>query len=130
MKLLGIDFETTDKDPLECDVIEIGAVVWDVARKEPKQMFMRLVQTDKEIAPEAQSKHGISKEMLSEGLTQERLRSLLTMHVSFADNHLAKERGYHWVPERKSWVKEMRLHKAEAELKSAPFSGAIRHFES
>ncbi len=41
--------------------------------------------------------------------------------VSFDDKDKAKERGYHWEPEIKSWRKTMRSHYAETEATEAGF---------
>jgi DNA polymerase III alpha subunit (gram-positive type) len=41
--------------------------------------------------------------------------------VSFDDKHLAKERGYHWKPEKKLWCKDMKLDLVDAEKEAAPF---------
>lgn len=42
--------------------------------------------------------------------------------VSFEDKNLAKERGYFWKPERKLWIKPLKLSEVEREKESAPFS--------
>lgn len=41
--------------------------------------------------------------------------------VSYDDKDLAKERGYHWRPELKLWVKPLKLTEVDAEKSSAPF---------
>jgi DNA polymerase III subunit epsilon len=41
--------------------------------------------------------------------------------VSFADKELAKQRGYSWKPEIKSWIKTIRESQWETEKKACPF---------
>lgn len=43
MLLLGLDFETTGLDTKTCDVIEVGAVLWESTRKQPLAMMSQLV---------------------------------------------------------------------------------------
>lgn len=43
MHLLGLDFETTGIDPKKDQVIEVGAVVWDVVRKIPVKIYSTFV---------------------------------------------------------------------------------------
>jgi DNA polymerase III subunit epsilon len=42
--------------------------------------------------------------------------------VSYDEKDLAKERGYHWKPELKLWVKQLKLSEVETEKEAAPFS--------
>ena len=41
--------------------------------------------------------------------------------VSFDDKQLAKERGYYWKPEKKLWIKPLKLDEVDAEKENAPF---------
>lgn len=41
--------------------------------------------------------------------------------VSYDDRLLAKERGYHWRPEAKLWVKPLKASEVDAEKAAAPF---------
>lgn len=41
--------------------------------------------------------------------------------VSFDEKDLAKARGYHWKPERKLWIKPLKLSEVEEEKQAAPF---------
>lgn len=43
MLLLGLDFETTGLDTKTCDVIEVGAVLWDPTRRVPLAMMSEFV---------------------------------------------------------------------------------------
>ena len=46
MLLLGLDFETTGKDPNKDQIIEIGAVLWDTDRATPLQIMSELIWHD------------------------------------------------------------------------------------
>ncbi len=41
--------------------------------------------------------------------------------VSFDDKHLAKERGYYWQPDKKLWIRPLKLNEVETEKAEAPF---------
>lgn len=45
--------------------------------------------------------------------------------VPFSDKHLAKERGYHWQPEKKLWTKSLKSDLVDAEKSAAPFPVVI-----
>jgi hypothetical protein len=41
--------------------------------------------------------------------------------VSFADKHLARDRGYYWNPDAKKWWKSMKASAAQIEKQEAGF---------
>lgn len=43
MIILAIDFETNGTDPLNSEILEIGAVLWDSETKQPLSMFSSLI---------------------------------------------------------------------------------------
>lgn len=45
--------------------------------------------------------------------------------VSFDLKHLAKERGYHWQPDKKLWVRDLKADEVDAEKEAAPFSVVV-----
>ena len=44
MRILGLDVETTGLDVNSCEIIELGAVLWDTERKAPLVIFSELVE--------------------------------------------------------------------------------------
>lgn len=48
--------------------------------------------------------------------------------VSYDDRQLAKDHKFYWEPDRKLWLKEMKLHKAQAA--NFPFKASILHEET
>lgn len=49
MLLLGMDLETTGLDTTACDIIEIGAVLWDTDREGPLAIMNHLIDWDGEV---------------------------------------------------------------------------------
>lgn len=59
MKVLGLDFETTGLDTKDDRIVEIGAVVWDVSRKIPLDIFSQFLITDRPLPEEVAKLIGI-----------------------------------------------------------------------
>lgn len=66
MRILGLDVETTGLCPIEDEVTEIGAVLWDTETKKPLALYSTFVQTTKPISNEITELTGITKEMCDE----------------------------------------------------------------
>lgn len=64
MLVLGVDFETTGVDPYNDDIIEVGAVLWDVDEHRPLLMVSDLVTTTRNIPPQITEITGIHPEDL------------------------------------------------------------------
>jgi len=64
MILLGIDLETTGLDPQCCEVIEVGAVLWDTAVSQPIKIYSTVVKPKSPIPPEITGLTGITNEMV------------------------------------------------------------------
>lgn len=64
MFVLGLDFETTGVDPRKDEVIEVGAVVWDVERKKPAAIYSDLIPSDKPLSAEVMKVTGLTDEDL------------------------------------------------------------------
>ena len=69
MLLLGIDLETTGLDTTQCEIIEIGAVLWDTERQAPVVVQNDLIfWEDLELSEEIIQITGITKADLSFGV--------------------------------------------------------------
>jgi len=66
MLLLGLDLETTGLDVKECEIIELGAVLWDTGRKKPIAIYNDLVLPVGGISQEIVNITGITQEDLNE----------------------------------------------------------------
>lgn len=64
MKILGIDLETTDLDIENCEITELGAVLWDTEAKMPLEIINHLCYTERKISDEAREINGIDDKIL------------------------------------------------------------------
>ena len=64
MILLGIDLETTGLDTSVCEIIEVGAVLWDTESSQILRSYSTLVKTEQSIPEEVSRLTGISSEMV------------------------------------------------------------------
>lgn len=64
MFVLGLDFETTGVDPRKDDVIEVGAVVWDVDHKKPAAIYSDLIPADRPLSDEVMKVTGLTDDDL------------------------------------------------------------------
>lgn len=64
MILLGIDLETTGLDTSVCEVIEIGAVLWDTDSNQILRSYSTLVKSERPIPQEVSKLTGITPEMV------------------------------------------------------------------
>jgi DNA polymerase III subunit epsilon len=62
MLILGVDLETTSLDVETCEVIEVGAVLWDWERKMPVRILSELVQPENGVPAEITALTGITLE--------------------------------------------------------------------
>jgi DNA polymerase-3 subunit epsilon len=76
--ILGIDLETTGLDTATCEVIEVGAVLWDEKLKQPISLLSEFI-NGPVVPPEITEITGIRQEYLSRGITLEEAR--LRLHV-------------------------------------------------
>lgn len=63
MKVLAFDVETTGFSPVDDEITELGAVLWDTDRKQPLVMMSELVTGSKEIPPRITELTGIDNGM-------------------------------------------------------------------
>lgn len=71
MLILGLDFETTSLDVEKCEVIEVGAVLWETNTAKPVKMLSELVKIDGEVSAETETITGITAADLDEhGISQ------------------------------------------------------------
>lgn len=61
MILLGLDFETTGLDIKTCDIIEIGAVLWDTSRSIPLKIYNQLITGPASLTDEITQLTGITR---------------------------------------------------------------------
>ncbi len=64
MFVLGLDFETTGVDPRKDDIIEVGAVVWDVDKKKPAAIYSDLIPADRPLSDEVMKVTGLTDDDL------------------------------------------------------------------
>lgn len=64
MIVLGLDLETTGLNPVTDQIIEIGAVVWDVGQKKPLKLMSELIQSNVPVSEEITEITGITNEDL------------------------------------------------------------------
>ncbi len=60
MLVLGLDLETSGLNSETDEIIEIGAVVWDVNRAKPLQFMSRLIKTGRPIEPQVEQITGLT----------------------------------------------------------------------
>ena len=72
MLVLGIDVDTTGLNPAQDEIIELGAVVWDVEQKKPMQLLSDLILIHGSVSPEITEITGISNaDLKASGLAPE-----------------------------------------------------------
>lgn len=68
MIILGLDFETDSVDPESCQVLEVGAALWDVERHRAVRQADFLIQPARIITPEQWAEvtpvHGLTQELV------------------------------------------------------------------
>lgn len=66
MKILGVDFETTGLDRERDQIIEVGAVLWDVEASQPVKILSEMIKPEgvTELSPEVESITGLKMSML------------------------------------------------------------------
>jgi DNA polymerase III subunit epsilon len=62
MKILAIDFETTGLDLQKCQIIDVGAVLWETDRAMPLQIYSKFAECVGDIPGEITTLTGITKE--------------------------------------------------------------------
>lgn len=109
--VLGYDVETTGLEAGKDRIIEVGAVLWDVERKRPVDMMMKLVNHNIEIPELITELTGITKEDIDrEGLPWQTVQEQLYDFIQPAD---------YWVAHNAEFDKEMTLQHPELELSIA-----------
>jgi DNA polymerase-3 subunit epsilon len=85
MRILGLDLETTGLDPQTCEIIEVGAVLWDTNTRQPVQMLMGYV-SGPEVSPEISELTGLTTQFLREyGQPRDIILSQLLDLIASAD---------------------------------------------